>query len=438
MATRRELLTGAAVGLTGAILTSCGGAAPDAKRPIPPAAPGSWEELRAMFRLRPDRIHLAGMLFASHPTPVREAIEALRKQFDDDPVGALEATAEHGFDDEVRRAVVGYTGGDIEGVALTDSTTMGLGLVYCGLRLGPEDEILTSEHDHFSTWDALAAASKRSGAQVRRVRLYDDGRTADTRAIVSALASAIGPATRVVALTWVHSCSGVKLPIRALADAVAAANTRRDAAHQIVFCVDGVHGFGVEADRVEDLGCDFFIAGCHKWLFGPRGTGIVWGRPAAWQRVAHTIPAFELVTFEAFLQGKDVPPTASPARVFTPGGFHSFEHRYALPAAFALHRAMGPARVASRVHELGSYVKQALAGMKHVTLHTPMSPELSSGIICYEVAGLTPAQVVERLRAKHILTTSSPYPISYARITPALFNTPADLDAALAEIRALA
>jgi len=61
------------------------------------------DELRAMFGCRPDRIHLAGMLFASHPTPVREALEALRKQFDDDPVGVIEATLEHGFDDEVRR-----------------------------------------------------------------------------------------------------------------------------------------------------------------------------------------------------------------------------------------------------------------------------------------------------------------------------------------------
>jgi selenocysteine lyase/cysteine desulfurase len=438
MATRREFLTGAAVGMTGALLASCGTIAQSVKPTTPPAGPLSWDELRAMFRLRPDRIHLAGMLFASHPTPVREAIEALRQQFDDDPVGAIETTIEHGFDDEVRRAVVGYTGGSIEGVALTDSTTMGLGLVYSGLRLAPGDEILTSEHDHYSTHEALAAASARSGATVRRVRLYDDGRTADTKAIVNALASAIGPATRVVALTWVHSCSGVKLPIRALADAIAAANATRDAARQIVFCVDGVHGFGVEADRVEDLGCDVFITGCHKWLFGPRGTGIVWGRPAAWQHIAHTIPAFELVAFEAFLQGRDLPPAASPARVFTPGGFHSYEHRYALPAAFALHQRLGPARVAARIRELSTYLKHALAGMKHVTLHTPIPPELSSGIICYEVAGLKPDAVVARLRAKQIITTNSPYQISYARITPALFNTPAELDGVLAEIRALA
>lgn len=434
MATRREFLMGAAVGTTGALLASCGAAALGGKT----TGPQNWDDLRAMFRLRPDRIHMAGMLFASHPTPVREAIEALRKQFDEDPVGAIEATLEKGLDDEVRRAVVGYTGGDIEDIALTDSTTMGLGLVYGGLRLGPSDEILTSEHDHYSTYDALAAASAKSGAKVRRVRLYNDGRTADTKAIVSALASAIGPATRVIALTWVHSSSGVKLPIRALADAIAATNAKRDAAHQILFCVDGVHGFGVEADRVEDLGCDVFIAGCHKWLFGPRGTGIVWGRPAAWQQIARTIPAFELVAFEAFLQGKELPATASPARVFTPGGFHTFEHRYALPSAFALHQRLEPARVAARIHELGIQVKQGLAGMKHVTLHTPIPPELSAGIICFEVARLKPNEVVARLRTKNIIATTSPYQVSYARVTPALFNTPAELDTVLAEIRALA
>lgn len=428
---------GATVGTTGALLACGGAAAPGAHRATQVAGPQSWDDLRAMFQLRPDRIHLAGMLFASHPAPVREAIEALRKQFDEDPVGAVEATLEKGFDDEVRRAVVSYTGGDIEGVALTDSTTMGLGLVYGGLRLGPSDEILTSEHDHFSTYDALAAASARSGARLRRVRLYDDGRTADTKAIVRALASAIGPDTRVVALTWVHSSSGVKLPIRALADAIAMANAKRDAAHQILFCVDGVHGFGVEADRVEDLGCDVFIAGCHKWLFGPRGTGIVWGRPAAWQQITHTIPAFELAVFQAFVQGKELPATVSPARVFTPGGFHSFEHRYALPAAIALHHTLEPARVAARIHELCTQVKQALAGMKHVTLHTPMSPELSAGIICYEVARRRPDEVVSRLRAKNIITTTSPYQVSYARVTPALFNTPAELETVLAEIRAL-
>ena len=132
------------------------------------------------------------------------------------------------------------------------------------------------------------------------------------------------------------------------------------------------------------------------------------------------------------------PATASPARVFTPGGFHTFEHRYALPSAFALHQRLEPARVAARIHELGIQAKQGLAGMKHVTLHTPISSALSAGIICFEVARLKPDEVVARLRTKNIIATTSPYQVSYARVTPALFNTPAELETVLAEIRALA
>jgi isopenicillin-N epimerase len=419
-------------------VASCGASAPQAKTASNPAGPPSWDALRAMFRLRPDRIHLAGMLLASHPTPVRDAIEAYRRRFDEDPVAAVVETLETGIDDEVRRAVVAYTGGDIEAIALTDSTTMGLGLLYGGLRFEAGDEILTSEHDHYSTHEALRTASHRSGASVRKLRLYEDGRSADAEAMVGVIRKAIGPATRVIALTWVHSSTGVKLPIRAIGSAIAEANAKRDPAQRILYCVDGVHAFGVEAERVEDLGCDFFVAGCHKWLFGPRGTGIVWGKPAAWQQVSPTIPSFEMAPFIAFTQGKPPPADTSPARLFTPGGFHSFEHRFALPAAFELHRSLEPARVAARIHELGSSVKAGLLSMKHVTLHTPTSPELSAGIICYEVAGMKPDQVVARLAANHIVSTASPYQVSYARLTPALFNTPADLEAALRAIRALA
>lgn len=431
---RRDFLVGAAAGLTAALAPL-----PAVARRGAAAKPSTkdWAGVRAQFKLRKDRIHLAGMLFASHPRPVRDAIDALRDRFDADPVGAIEGTLERGMDDDVRRAIVAYTGGAIDDVMLTDSTTMGLGLVYGGLRLQPGDEVVTSTHDHYSTFTALRSLAARTGARIRAVPLYADGLTADAKQIASAVAGAITPTTRVVALTWVHSSSGVKLPIRLIADTLATINTRRDARNQVLFVVDGVHGFGVEADRVADLGCDVFVTGCHKWLLGPRGTGFVWARPAAWTRVAPIIPSFEQAPFEAFVAGHEPPTHLSAARLGTPGGFHSFDHRYALPAAFTFHATIGPAKIAARLHELATHVKAGLAAMKHVTLHTPLAPDLSSGIVCYSVAGLPPDAVVKQLAAKKIVSTKSPYPVSYARLTPALWNTPAELDTALAAIRAL-
>ena len=79
-------------------------------------------------------------------------------------------------------------------------------------------------------------------------------------------------------MTWVHSSTGVRLPVAEYGAAIADLNRRRDRADRVLLCVDGVHGFGAVDVDLPDLGCDFLATGTHKWLFGPRGTGIVWGR----------------------------------------------------------------------------------------------------------------------------------------------------------------
>ena len=70
----------------------------------------------------------------------------------------------------------------------------------------------------------------------------------------------------------------------------------------------------------------------------------------------------------------------------TPGGYHSFDHRWALGSAFELHASLGKARVHARIHQLNSQLKDGLRRIKGVRLHTPMSEVLSSGIVCFDVA----------------------------------------------------
>jgi selenocysteine lyase/cysteine desulfurase len=81
--------------------------------------------------------------------------------------------------------------------------------------------------------------------------------------IVDRIMHAITPATRVLALTWLHSSTGLKLPLRAITNAVGEINASRDEAGRVLVCADGVHGFEVENVVLSDLVCDFFMAGCH-------------------------------------------------------------------------------------------------------------------------------------------------------------------------------
>jgi selenocysteine lyase/cysteine desulfurase len=427
---RRRFLTGM-LATTGALgCNAQANATPPAATPSPSTDP--WQEVRAQFDLAPSWVHLGGFLLASHPRPVREAIERHRRALDDNPVLYLE---DHDHVSPVRAAAAAYMGARPEEIALTDSTTMGLAILYGGLPLRAGDDILTTAHDHYATHESLRLAAARAHATVRRVPLYDRASAANAGAMADAIAKAMRPETKVVAITWVHSSTGVKTPVRAIADVVARANAARDAKDRVLLCVDGVHGFGVEDASMSDLGCDFFVAGCHKWIFGPRGTGVIWGKADLWQKLTPTIPEFGPGAYGAWMRGEAPPPTT--ADMMTPGGFHSFEHRWALGAAFDFHRSIGKAKIAARIHELNRMCKEGLAAMKHVTLHTPRADEISAGIITFEVSGIEPKAVVKRLAAARIIATTTPYATSYARLAPGLLNGPADVEAALRAVRAL-
>jgi selenocysteine lyase/cysteine desulfurase len=392
----------------------------------PPAASPSlddWDAVRAQFSLTPDFLHFGGLYIASHPAPVREAIERHRQGMDANPVHYLQDNGGR-LEAAVLRAAGAYLDADPRDIALTDSTTMGLGLLYNGLDLRAGDEALTTTHDFAATHESLRYKAERTGATVRRIPLYSDPAAASEDQIVAAVERAVAPRTRVVAVTYVHSSTGVKLPIRRIADALARFNAERPPQDRALLCVDGVHGLGVEDITIAGLGADFFVAGCHKWLFGPRGTGIVWGRPAAWERLTPTIPSFS---------GGD-----SPGATNTPGGFHSFEHRWALNEAFDFHRRIGKTRIAERIHALTRQVNEGLRAMPHVTVHTPTAGSLSAGLVCFEVAGLAPRAVVQRLRDRNVIATTTPYSPSYARLAAGLLNTPDEVDRALREVRALA
>ena len=122
----------------------------------------------------------------------------------------------------------------------------------------------------------------------------------------------------------------------------------------------------------------------------------------------------------------------------TPGGFHSFEHRWALDEAFKFHLKIGKSRVQNRIHTLNTMAKEALTSMSHVKVHTPMSSSLSAGIICFEVSGRSPEEVVAHLLRHKIIASKSPYRTSYARIAPSLINNEKEIEQTMKAIRGLA
>jgi isopenicillin-N epimerase len=422
------------------------GSAPIAPRRTRPvrslAGEPDWAAIRDLFPLAPDWTHLSSFLFVSHPKPVADAIDHFRKKLDSDAMWieiAAFTDAEGRPFAAVKRALAEYVGGAPSEIALTSNTTTALAMAYHGLRIRRDQEIVTTEHDHYSHHESIRYAAARSGCGVRFIPLFDTPATARADQIVDRIARAITPATRAVGVTWVQSSTGIKLPIAGIAEVVARANRGRVPADRCLLIVDGVHGFANQDVDVARLGADFFASGTHKWLFAPRGTGFLWGRADAWPELRPTIPSFDPdaidTTFGAWADRAELPPTQ--AAFVSPGGFMAYEHLLAVPAAVELHRTIGRDRIAGRIAELNAAFREGAARLPGVTLHTPRDPALSAGISCYELRGMTPAQVVGRLAQKKIRTTTSPYKVSYARVSAGIMNKPDEIDVVLREIRAL-
>ncbi len=189
LSSRRAVLGAGLAGGAAALLAGCDSddtpppAATSAPSSAPPTGTGSasaapdvdpqdWDSVQAQFLLDPALAQFAAFVLSPHTKVLDAAIAGYRDELGVDTEGALIA----GFEREqaVRTAAAAYHGGGAEQYALTDSTTMGLGLMYGGLELGAGDEVLTTTHDFYSTEDSLRLLRKRTGASIQRVTLYDD------------------------------------------------------------------------------------------------------------------------------------------------------------------------------------------------------------------------------------------------------------------------
>jgi len=406
-----------------------------------PLDPGDWRSVREQFDLAPEYVHLGLFYLTSHPRPVRAEIERLRVRLDRNPFLTVEQgmfePKHHNMTADVVNALGRYTGTDPNDLALTSNTTTGLSVVYHGLPLKPGDEILTTDQDHYVQHESIRLAAERTGATWRKIPIFKSYDSISADDIVDRIRKGIGPKTRVVGTTWVHSSCGLRMPIRRIADAIAELNAKRDPESRVLLVVDGVHGIGVEDPRITALGADVFVAGLHKWIFGPRGTGFVWAKPEVWATMRPLIPSF--VSLEEFTAWTEERPPHPPLRasMFSPGGFQSFEHHWAVPSAILFHEKIGPARITERIHSLNAQMREGLSKMPHVVIYTPAERELSAGLVCFDVKGLKAGETVARLLSNRVLASTTPYAVPLSRVACGIMNTPGEVETGLREIRAL-
>lgn len=69
---------------------------------------------------------------------------------------------------------------------------------------------------------------------------------------------------------------------------------------------------------------------------------------------------------------------------------------------------------------------------------TPLSESISSGIVCFDIDGVSAGSAVDRLAERGVVATVTPYATTHVRLAPSIVNTPDEVDAAISAVREVA
>ena len=250
----------------------------------------TFEEARAAF---PVLERVAYLNAGTNGPLARATVEAMVAQelldLTEGRAGAAYYAGARELRERVREKLAMLIGAPAAKVALTTSTTNGCNIVLAGVGLGPEDEVVTTDEEHFGLLGPLAMSSARV-------------RVAETRGLspaeaLDALLAAVGPRTRLLALSHVSWVTGNVLPIAELKQQTG-----------LPILVDGAQSGG--AFEVDATPYDYYTVSGQKWPCGPDSTGALYLREPDSLRLA--APTY--LSQQRFDRDGTFEPTAGAAR----------------------------------------------------------------------------------------------------------------------------
>ncbi len=221
------------------------------------------------YLLNPDVIFLNHGSFGATPRTVFETYGAWQRRLEWQPVQFLGVELA-GHLAEARAALGGYLSADADDLVYIPNATFGVNVVAHSLRLGPGDEVLTTDHEYGACDRVWRYLSARQGFAYGRQSLPLPLGSAEE--VVAQLWAGVTPRTRVIFLSHITSPTAVRLPVAAVC--------ARARAEGILTVIDGAHAPGQIDLDLTTLGADFYTGNAHKWLSSPKGAAFLYARRA--------------------------------------------------------------------------------------------------------------------------------------------------------------
>ena len=377
--------------------------------PVPASEPRGLARASSDFMFAPGLTYLQTGSLGPTPRPVMERTIAAWHELELDPVYYGYGPQENAMD-LVREKAAAFLGCKTEELVLTKCTTDGINAVAQGLTFAAGDRILTTDQEHPGGrvgWDYVA---RRFGVTIDVV-VIPPGEN-DAQAIINRFAKQITPRTRVLSFSHLLTSTGLFMPVAELS---ALARSRG-----CIAVVDGAQAVGGIAVNVKALGCHAYATSGHKWLLGPKGTGLLYLS----EELGRTVDPIALQSGRAAYSESS--------------GVTNIPGVLGLGAAIDYHQGVGIARIEAHNLNLRNRVYEALKALPVLDVVSAPPGPLASPLVSYRLPDAVDAGALHtRLRDKHkvVVKVVPKNWFNGQRISTHLFNTERDAAALVKALR---
>lgn len=322
-----------------------------------------WNFVRQQFPLTDDLIYMNNAGLGPSPYQVIETIQFQMLKLEN-----ISETG-HNLIEAVRHKAAKFFNCDDDEIAFTRNATEGMNIIARGLPLKSGDEVLMTTHEHPGGAMPWLGVAKDKGIQIK---LFEPGITKEDN--IKKIESNITARTKVLMISHIPCTTGLVFPAKEIADIC----------HQkgIYVVYDGAQVPGMIPVDFSQSGCDFYTSSGHKWLCGPKGTGILYIRREmldVW-RPTH-VGAYSDKSYQL---EKQILEYHSAAKIVE-YGTRNTPIIMGIGAALDFINAIGIDKVAARGNALATYLKQQLLNINKVELLSPIDPSISGSIVTFRI-----------------------------------------------------
>ena len=393
----------------------------------------SLETIRDEFPALRQKTFLDSACVSLAPRSATEAVRAFLEMVSACP--APSSTLHHIEMDSLREAArpeaARLIGADPDEIALVESTSHGLSLAAQSIPLAEGDRVLLCDLEFPEVAIPWCQRKAAEGVEIDLVPNHNG------RILTEEIAAQVQPRTRVLAISSVQWSNGFRCDLEAVC-----ALCRQ---HGIWLVVDAIQHLGAIPLDVRKAPVDILACGGHKWLNSPFGTGILYIRRDARDRLRPPIAGYMSLEppaggWQNYFQTASITPLSDyrfvrEARRFEIGGTSNYPGAIALAASLRLINNLGTAAIWEHIRGLTDRLIDGLRNLG-VKVVTPAEEGCRSGIVTFSVGSVDHnVALMQRLLDRKILV-SVRYTsfVGGVRVSCHFFNSQADIEMLLAAV----